>query len=73
MNNYFTGDFEIDSALMYDYLDDLELKTGNERSGTKFFSRNNKRNHVRLVTLGVRGEVILKENMIQSQKVIKQN
>ena len=39
MNNYFTGDFEIDSTLMYDYLDDLELKTGNERSGTKFFNK----------------------------------
>ncbi len=39
MNNYFTGDFEIDSALMYDYLDDLELKTGNERSGQKFFNK----------------------------------
>ena len=28
---------------MYNYLDELRLRTGNERSGTKFFSRNNKR------------------------------
>ena len=39
MSNYFSGDFETDSALMYDYLEDLELKTGNERSGTKFFNK----------------------------------
>lgn len=37
--NYFTGSFYPDSALMYDYLSQLELYTGNERSGTKFFDK----------------------------------
>ena len=40
---YFTGDYYADSFLMYNYLDELRLRTGNERSGTKFFSRNDKR------------------------------
>lgn len=40
---YFTGEYFADSYLMYNYLDELRLRTGNERSGTKFFSRNNKR------------------------------
>jgi len=40
---YFTGDYYADSYLMYNYLDELRLRTGCERSGTKFFSRNNKR------------------------------
>ena len=39
MKNYFTGDYFCDSALMYDYLSELELYTGNERSGTKFFTK----------------------------------
>ena len=41
--NYFTGDYFADSYLMFNYLDQLSLRTGNERSGTKFFSRENKR------------------------------
>jgi len=39
MTTYFTGDFYADSAIMYDYLDLLPLKTGNERSGDKFFNK----------------------------------
>lgn len=39
MKNYFTGDFHADSYLMYDYLSQLELYTGNERSGDKFFTK----------------------------------
>ncbi len=39
MNNYFTNDFHADSYLMYDYLSELELYTGNERSGEKFFTK----------------------------------
>jgi len=39
MNNYFTGDFHADSYLMYDYLSQLEMYTGNERSGDKFFTK----------------------------------
>ena len=38
---YFTGNYFSDSALMFDYLNELELVTGNERSGTKFFDNNN--------------------------------
>ena len=36
---YFIGEFFADSAIMYEYLELLTLKTGNERSGTKFFNR----------------------------------
>jgi len=36
---YFTKDFFTDSALMYDYLEQLHLYTGSERSGEKFFTR----------------------------------
>jgi len=39
---YFTGDFYSDSAIMYDVLDSLYLRTGYERSGTKFFAREKK-------------------------------
>jgi len=39
MKNYFTGDFHADSYLMYDYLSQLEMYTGNERSGDKFFTK----------------------------------
>ena len=39
MLNYFTSNFYADSAIMYDILSDLYLTTGNERQGTKFFSR----------------------------------
>ena len=39
MNNYFTGDFHADSYLMNEYLSTLELWTGNERSGQKFFNK----------------------------------
>lgn len=37
--NYFTNDYHADSALMFDYLSELELYTGNERSGQKFFTK----------------------------------
>ena len=37
MNDYFTGSWFSDSAIMYSFLSELELKTGNDRSGTKFF------------------------------------
>ena len=36
---YFTGDYFADSFIMFDYLSDLELVTGNDRSGTKFFNK----------------------------------
>jgi len=39
MKNYFTGNFYADSFLMYDYLSQLEMYTGNERSGDKFFTK----------------------------------
>ena len=39
MSNYFNGDFHADSFLMCDYLSQLELYTGNERSGQKFFNK----------------------------------
>ena len=39
MKNYFCGDFHADSYLMYDYLSQLEMYTGNERSGDKFFTK----------------------------------
>ena len=39
MNNYFCKDFHADSYLMYDYLSQLEMYTGNERSGDKFFTK----------------------------------
>lgn len=39
MNTYFNGDFHADAYLMYNYLSTLELYTGNERSGTKFFNK----------------------------------
>ena len=39
MTKYFTGDFFCDASLMYDYLSQLELYTGNERSGAKFFDK----------------------------------
>ena len=38
---YFTGDYYSDSAIMFDYLNELELVTGAERSGSKFFSNRN--------------------------------
>ena len=34
---YFVGDWYSDSAIMFSILDDLELSTGNDRRGTKFF------------------------------------
>ena len=37
MNNYFTGCFYSDSAIMQSILSELTLTTGNDRSGTKFF------------------------------------
>ena len=37
--NYFCGDFHADSYLMYDYLSQLEMYSGNERSGEKFFTK----------------------------------
>ena len=37
--NYFTGDYHADSFIMFDYLSDLELVTGNDRSGRKFFNK----------------------------------
>ena len=36
---YFTGDYFADSFIMFDYLSDLELVTGNDRSGRKFFNK----------------------------------
>ena len=39
MDNYFTGDFHADSYLMYGYLEELDLYTGTERGGKKFFTR----------------------------------
>ena len=40
---YFTGNFQYDEVLMFELLDSLYLRTGNERSGSKFFGRNAKR------------------------------
>lgn len=40
MNNYFTGHWESDSAIMLSILQDLSLYGGQERSGTKFFIKN---------------------------------
>ena len=39
MKNYFTGDYHADAYLMFDYLSQLEMYTGNERSGDKFFTK----------------------------------
>jgi len=39
MDKYFTGDFHADSFLMYGYLEELDLYTGTERGGKKFFTR----------------------------------
>lgn len=39
MNTILTNDWYTDSYIMYDYLSQLHLVTGNERSGTKFFNR----------------------------------
>tara|TARA_R110000822_G_scaffold94231_1_gene216220 strand:+ start:1770 stop:2357 length:588 start_codon:yes stop_codon:yes gene_type:complete len=39
MKNYFCKEFHADSYLMYDYLSQLEMYTGNERSGQKFFTK----------------------------------
>ena len=39
MNKILTNDWYTDSFTMYDYLSQLHLVTGNERSGTKFFNR----------------------------------
>jgi len=41
--NYFIGDWFSDSAIMYCILDDLTLYTGHDRSGTKFFIKNDKK------------------------------
>ena len=40
---YFTGNFQYDEVLMFELLDTLYLRTGNERSGSKFFGRNARR------------------------------
>ena len=37
----FSGNYFADSAIMYALLDELELITGNERSGSKFFGNKN--------------------------------
>tara|TARA_R110000796_G_scaffold20528_4_gene61046 strand:- start:1156 stop:1725 length:570 start_codon:yes stop_codon:yes gene_type:complete len=39
MDTILTGEWYTDSFIMYDYLSQLHLVTGNERSGTKFFNR----------------------------------
>ena len=39
MDKLLTNDWFADSALMYSYLSELTLTTGNERAGTKFFKR----------------------------------
>ena len=39
MKKYFSGNYFSDSALMFEYLSELEMYTGNERSGTKFFNK----------------------------------
>tara|TARA_R110000803_G_scaffold3707_9_gene12625 strand:- start:204 stop:773 length:570 start_codon:yes stop_codon:yes gene_type:complete len=39
MDTILTGEWYTDSYIMYDYLSQLHLVTGNERSGTKFFNR----------------------------------
>ena len=36
---YFTKHFHTDSCLMYDYLEQIPMYTGNERNGQKFFDR----------------------------------
>ena len=41
--NYFTNDWFSDSAIMYDILNSLTLYTGNERSGSKFFIKNDRK------------------------------
>ena len=42
MDTILTGEWYTDSYIMYDYLSQLHLVTGNERSGTKFFNRENR-------------------------------
>ena len=41
--NYFIGDWYSDSAIMYSILDELTLYTGNDRSGSKIFIKNDKK------------------------------
>jgi len=41
--NYFIGDWYSDSAIMYSILDDLTLYTGNDRSGSRFFIKNDRK------------------------------
>ena len=38
---FFSGEYFSDSILMFSLLDELELSTGNERSGSKFFGNKN--------------------------------
>jgi len=40
--NYFINDWYSDSAIMYDLLNSLTLYTGNDRSGSKFFIKNDR-------------------------------
>ena len=40
--NYFIGDWYSDSAIMYSILNELTLYTGNDRSGTKIFIKNDR-------------------------------
>ena len=40
---YFIGEWYADNAIMYSILDSIPLYAGNERSGTKFFLKTNKR------------------------------
>jgi hypothetical protein len=41
--NYFIGEWYSDNAIMYSILDELPLYPGNERSGSKFFLKTEKR------------------------------
>lgn len=40
---YFNNDWYSDSAIMYSILDDLTLYTGNDRNGTRFFIKNDRK------------------------------
>ena len=43
MTNYFQGEWYADNAIMYSILDEIPLYAGNERSGSKFFLKTEKR------------------------------
>jgi len=43
MTNYFQGEWYADNAIMYSILDEIPLYSGNERSGSKFFLKTEKR------------------------------